>query len=596
VLSITKKLLPIQSQGNLCLTPLTAKVKIKPVMNVFLGTSASSGIGIGKAFVIPEAVKRIIPRNKISEDEHDKQWAHFEKSLEKVTADISVKMSESKDNKIQNQLYETYFLMLNDPEFLKELKKSFYAHSLNIEFVLDRQTNKYANQLRSSGNDYLAERAQDICDIFGKVLDELLDFHPFSIDTVPDGAVIVATQMNPSDTIILSKRKIAGLALTEGGVSSHVGILARSYGIPAVFALDNITSQIENSETVVVDGNNGEVISSPEEDAIKDYKAKIESEKAHAIALEKFRNVEARTKDGERFHIYANIGTVEEAKIALEEGADGIGLFRTEFLFMSESNGGRSNLFNEEAQFNAYKEVLQTMQGKPVTIRTLDAGGDKLINSPELHLNTEEKNPLMGLRAIRLSLANPLQLKTQFRALYRASVYGNLKIMLPLITDVSQVSKTLEIAKTAREELTAENVDFNRDVPIGIMIETAAAALTSDCLAKVSKFFSIGTNDLTQYIIGVDRENAGVSNLYDEFHLAVLRMIHHTIAEGRKAQIDVSVCGEMASRPASVLVLAGMGVRNLSMGPKMICTIKELLSNYSVEELRNISSKQLNSL
>lgn len=564
-------------------------------MNVFLGTSASSGIGIGKAFVIPETEKRVIPRAKITEDQHDEQWSRLEKSLANVSTDISVKIAESKDNKIQNQLYETYFLMLNDPEFLKELKKAFYAHSLNIEFVLDRQTEKYAKQLRSSGNDYLAERAQDICDIFGKVLDDMLDFKPFNIETVPNGAVIVATQLNPSDTIILSKRQIAGLALTDGGISSHVGILARNYGIPAVFALDNIATQIESGETVVVDGNTAEVISNPDEKSLEEFNLKIEEEKAHAQVLAKFRNVEAQTKDGERFYIYANIGTVEEAKLAVQEGADGIGLFRTEFLFMSEANGGNSALFNEEAQFNAYKTVLETMKGKPVTIRTLDAGGDKLINSSEIHIS-EEKNPLMGLRAIRLSLENPMQLKTQFRALYRASVYGNLKIMLPLITDVDQVKKTLKIAQTAKEELKAENIEFSPDVPIGIMVETAAAALTADCLAKVSDFFSIGTNDLTQYTIGVDRENASVSSLYNEFHLAVLRMIQNTITEGEKAGIDVSVCGEMASRKSSALVLAGMGIRRLSMSPKMICKIKELLSKYTVQELKTISSKQLNSL
>ena len=235
------------------------------------------------------------------------------------------------------------------------------------------------------------------------------------------------------------------------------------------------------------------------------------------------------------------------------------------------------------------------MKGKPVTIRTLDAGGDKLLNSTEIQTK-EEKNPLMGMRAIRLSLANPLQLKTQFRALYRASIFGNLKIMLPLITDTEQVRKTLEIAKQAREELTQEGVLFNEKVPIGIMVETAAAAMTADCLAKVSDFFSIGTNDLTQYTIAVDRENADVAGLYDEFHLAVLRMIHHTISEGKKAGIPVSVCGEMASRSASVLVLAGMGIRQLSMSPKQISTIKELLSHYTINELKNISSKQLNSL
>lgn len=564
-------------------------------MNVFLGTSASAGIGIGKAFVIPESEKRIIPRGIIAENEHDGQWVRLEKSLANVSDDISKKIEETKGNKIQNELYETYFLMLNDPEFLKELKKAFYSHSLNIEFVLDRQTEKYAKQLRSSGNSYLSERAQDICDIFGKVLDDMIGFHPFSIENVPNEAVIVATQLNPSDTIVLSKRKISGLALTEGGISSHVGILARNYGIPAVFALDNIVSQIQSGQTVVVDGDKAEVISEPEQEALVDYKKKIQDNKAYMAALEKFRNVQARTRDGEEFKIYANIGTVEEAKLALEEGADGIGLFRTEFLFMSESDGNRSNLFNEDEQFKAYKSVLQMMKGKPVTIRTLDAGGDKLINSSEIHINPE-KNPLMGLRAIRLSLANPMQLKIQLRALYRASIYGNLKIMLPLITDVDQVKQTLQIADEVKEELASEKIEFKPDVPVGIMVETAAAALTADCLAKVSDFFSIGTNDLTQYTIGVDRENASVAPLYDEFHLAVLRMIENTLAEGRKAGIDVSVCGEMASRKSSALVLAGMGIRSLSMSPKMICPIKELLSKYSVKELKAISSKQLNSL
>lgn len=564
-------------------------------MDVFLGISASGGIGIGKAFVIPDAVERIIPKSQIQKDQHESQWKRFQKSIQNVSIGISKDLLQVKDNPVQKGIFETYVLMLNDPEFLADVERTFFAGSMPIEFVLNQKTEEYADKLRSSGNDYLAERAQDICDVFGRVLDDLLDYHPFNIETVPDGSVIVARSMSPSDTIILSKRKIAGLALTEGGVSSHVGILARNYGIPAVFALEKITSQIQTGEIVVVDGNNGEVSSNPDQASLDSFRGKIQKEHEHALALEKFRKVEAHSADGERFQVLANIGTVEEAQIAMEEGADGIGLFRTEFLFMSEHEGSRSSFFNEEAQFNAYKKVLEIMKGKPVTIRTLDAGGDKLLNSTEIQTK-EEKNPLMGMRAIRLSLANPLQLKTQFRALYRASIFGNLKIMLPLITDTEQVRKTLEIAKQAREELTQEGVLFNEKVPIGIMVETAAAAMTADCLAKVSDFFSIGTNDLTQYTIAVDRENADVAGLYDEFHLAVLRMIHHTISEGKKAGIPVSVCGEMASRSASVLVLAGMGIRQLSMSPKQISTIKELLSHYTINELKNISSKQLNSL
>ena len=468
---------------------------------------------------------------------------------------------------------------------------------------MNQKTESYADRLRSSGNAYLAARAEDICDIFGRVLNDLLDFHPFNIENIPDDVVIVAKTIAPSDTVILSKRRIAGIALTEGGVSSHVGILARNYGIPAVFDIEDILDEIQNDSLLIVDGDAGEIIDSPDEKTLSDYQKKIDIAKEHAERLKKFRDIPAKTSDGVTFELMANIGTVEEAKVALEEGADGIGLFRTEFLFMSESNSHMGSAhskiaaFSEENQFNAYRQVLETMKGKPVTIRTLDAGGDKIISALDItHSTSEEKNPLMGLRAIRLTLANPQILRTQFRALYRASIYGNLKIMLPLITSVEQVEEALAIAAKVRDELRSENIPFNAAVPIGIMIETAAAAMISDCLSNVSEFFSIGTNDLTQYTIGVDRENSLVAPLYDEFHLAVLRLLDRTIGEAKIAGIPVSVCGEMASRPESVLVLAGMGVRTLSMSPKLITKIKELLSKISAEELKAISSKRLNSL
>lgn len=571
-------------------------------MNLLFGISASTGIGIGKAFVIPESEKRVIPSKPIKKSEHEENLKRFDSSLANVTAQVAVQLDAVKNDKVQSEIFETYYLMLQDPEFLGDVRRSFDNSDFPIEYVLNQKTEDYAEKLRSSGNDYLAERAQDICDIFGRVLDDMLNFHPFNIESVPDGAVIVAKTMNPSDTIILSKRKIAGLALTEGGVSSHVGILARNYGIPAVFALENITEEVQSGTKIIVDGDSGEVINEPDKKTVQEYEEKIEQTKLHEEKLKKYRNLPALSSDGEKFNLYANIGTVEEAKTAMKEGADGIGLFRTEFLFMSESNTNMSQAhasaaaFSEESQFKAYKEVLEIMQGKPVTIRTLDAGGDKLINSDVIRNTKQEKNPLMGLRAIRLSLANPQQLKTQFRALYRASIYGNLKIMLPLITSVGQVKQSLEIAKKAREELKSEKIEFNENVPIGIMVETAAASLIADCLAKVSDFFSIGTNDLTQYTIGVDRENPDVATLYNEFHLAVLRLIHRTIKEAQQAKIPCSVCGEMASRKDSVVVLAGMGIRDLSMSPKLITGVKELLSKLSVPEMRAISSKSLNSL
>ena len=572
-------------------------------MNVLFGLSASSGIGIGKAFIIPEVEKRVISSKKIKNEDKPKHLLRFERSLAKVVAQISAQLEAVKGDKTQSEIFETYFLMLNDPEFLGDVRHTFEESNFSIEYILNQKTESYADRLRSSGNAYLAARAEDICDIFGRVLNDLLDFHPFNIENIPDDVVIVAKTIAPSDTVILSKRRIAGIALTEGGVSSHVGILARNYGIPAVFDIEDILNEIANDSLLIVDGDAGEIIDSPDEQTLSDYQKKIDIAREHAERLKKFRDVPAKTKDGELFQLMANIGTVEEAKVAQEEGADGIGLFRTEFLFMSEANSNMGSAhskiaaFSEESQFNAYKKVLETMKGKPVTIRTLDAGGDKIISSLDIsHSTSEEKNPLMGLRAIRLTLANPQILRTQFRALYRASVYGNLKIMLPLITSVEQVEEALALAAKVRDELKSENIPFNAAVPIGVMIETAAAAMISDCLANVSDFFSIGTNDLTQYTIGVDRENSLVAPLYDEFHLAVLRLLDRTIGEAKIANIPVSVCGEMASRPESVLVLAGMGVRTLSMSPKLITKIKELLSKISAEELKAISSKRLNSL
>lgn len=572
-------------------------------MNVLFGLSASSGIGIGRAFVIPEAEKRVISSKKIKNEEKPKQLVRFERSLAKVVGQIAEQLEIVKDDKTQSEIFETYFLMLNDPEFLGDVRKTFDESNFSIEYVLNQKTEEYADRLRSSGNAYLAERAEDICDIFGRVLNDLLDFHPFNIENIPDDVVIIARSMAPSDTVILSKRRIAGIALTDGGVSSHVGILARNYGIPAVFDIESILDEIAPDSLVIVDGDAGEIIEDPDEKTLEDYQKKIEIAKEHEKRLKKFRDIPAKTKDGELFHLMANIGTVDEARVAMHEGADGIGLFRTEFLFMSEVNNNMGSAhskiaaFSEENQFIAYKTVLETMQGKPVTIRTLDAGGDKIISALDItHSTSEEKNPLMGLRAIRLTLANPQLLRTQFRALYRASVFGNLKIMLPLITSVEQVEEALAIAAKVRDELRVENIPFNPAVPIGIMIETAAAAMISDCLANVSDFFSIGTNDLTQYTIGVDRENSLVAPLYDEFHLAVLRLLDKTISEANKAGISVSVCGEMASRAESVMVLAGMGVRTLSMSPKLITKIKELLSKISMEELKSISSKRINSL
>ncbi len=571
-------------------------------MEVILGIPAADGTGIGTAFVIPDPVKRVISQHHIKIDQVERGWSRFLAAKQAVTLEISEHLNtlskvDEKD-KIQREVFETYILMLDDPVFLQEVQDFYKKELFNIEYTIQFKAEEYAAKLRQSGNDYLAERAHDITDVFGRVLDEMLDIHPFDINMVPDGSVIVSTSLSSADTIILSKRKIAGLALSEGGVSSHVVILARNYGIPTVVGLNRITKKIRTGETVIIDGKTAEVLISPDRSTIQDYKVKINQENQRKLELRAYLNKQALTKDGVEFKLYANIGTPEEAELAKAEGADGIGLFRTEFLYMAE-NGASLNAaarsFSEETQFKAYKHVLEVMEGKPVTIRTLDAGGDKLINSVDIPL-VQEKNPLMGLRAVRLSLEFPNVLKTQLRALYRAGLYGNLRIMFPLITSVDQVKQCKQIIEEVKKELTNENIPFKEDIPVGIMIETAAAAIVSDCLANVSDFFSLGTNDLTQYTIAIDRENPHVASLYNEFNLAVLRLIQMTVNTSTERNIPLSVCGEMAGRSDSVMVLGGMGIRHLSMSPKLISSTKELLSRFTISELEAISSKHLNNL
>ncbi len=557
-------------------------------MDLFFGASISPGIGRGNAFVIPDQAQRVIPQTPITARQVDSEWSRYVYARDAVSKQISSQMEQLQSGK---EIFETYALMLADPVFNKELEDSLSSLLFNVEHVLNLKMEEYAERLRDSGNDYLAERGQDITDIFGRVLNELLNIHPFDMEKVPEGVVLIAQSLSASEAMVISKKRLSGLALVEGGASSHVAILARNYAVPAVFSLPKAIKKIHNSERIILDADSAELIVDPDAGTVLDYQKKVEQIAERKKALLLFRSKPALTKDGELFHLYANIGSVDEAKIALEEGAEGIGLFRTEFLFMNELNAvteGGARVVTEQAQFEAYKSVLQIMGDKPVTIRTLDAGGDKLLKMVDAPTE-DEKNPLMGLRAIRMSLRHPSIFKSQLRALYRASVYGNLKIMFPLVTSQEQVEAARAVASQVCEELSEEGVEFKRDVPLGIMVETAAAGIIADCLATVSDFFSIGTNDLTQYTLCVDRENTNVAELYDECHLAVLRLIENTIAAAKKQGIPVSVCGEMASRIDSAMLLAGMGIRTLSMGSSQISLVKEKLSTMTIKELEAIS-------
>lgn len=567
-------------------------------MEVYKGLAISDGIGLGQVFVVPETPIRHIPQRQIEPADMKKEWQRLEDAIKTVHSRIKSKLKGAKSS--QEEILQTYIVMLEDVEFIKQVKTMFSSTKMNVEFVLNEKVTEMANMLRAANDDYLSERAADISDIFGQVIDEILGYKPFDFQQVPEDVIVVAESISAADAVILLRRNMKALVVTEGGISSHLAILSRNAQVPAVFGIPGVTQKFSTGNTAIVNGTEGIVVVAPDEMSLKEFKLLEKAEFERKAKLDKMRKKPAISVDGVEFGIYANIGLPEEAKKALDEGADGIGLFRTEFLFMgavqSAKNAGSSSIHSvtEEAQFVAYRQVLEIMGKKPVTIRTLDTGGDKLIKEAGIPMPVEQ-NPLLGSRAIRLTLAHKNLFKRQLRALFRASVYGNLRIMLPLITHLSQVQEALQLIKEVKYELSAEKISFKKDVPIGIMVETAAAGIVADLFAKQVDFFSVGTNDLTQYTLGIDRENTAVASLYDEHNIAVLRLIKHTVESAKTQGIPLTVCGEMAGNPEDALLLAGMGVRSFSMSVARFPSVKAALASHTIEELEEKAALSLNS-
>lgn len=568
-------------------------------MQVYFAQSATSGVHIGKAFLVPIETKRVSSPKPIESADLEVGWSSFTNALEKVQEDIAGRLAlitSDKSSSVQKAILDAYMLMINDSVFIKEVRAQYEKTLLSIDWVLDERVNSYAERLKSSGNEYLRERAQDLLDVFSLVADEMQGVKHFDTKSVAPGSVVIAQYLCVNDTIALAKQKVGAFVIRDGGIYSHVMILARTYNIPTLVGIDTleIASKIKNGDTVIVNCPQQQFIIDAESATIKEYKRLEEAHKTQEAIYQAFSDKDAKTSDGVPFTILANIGSIEEAKSAFKAGADGIGLFRTEFLYMNQALGGSltGHVFSENAQFEVYKEVLKIAKGKVVTIRTFDAGGDKIIGG--VGLKGGEKNPLMGLRAIRLSLSHPKVFRTQVRSMLRASVYGKLQILLPLITSEDQVLQSLAIIESVKEELTRDEIAFDKSVKLGIMIETAAAAIISDRLSKLVDFFSLGTNDLIQYTLGIDRENPNVSALYDEYNTAVLRLIKLTVKNATAAKIGICVCGEMAGQEESLLVLGGLGVRTLSMSAPLMAKAKSALAATTIKKMEALARKKLN--
>jgi phosphotransferase system enzyme I (PtsI) len=562
-------------------------------MQIINGVSIFDGIAMGGAFVVPERVHNSIPKYALRPQDIEKDWARFLSAKEKAEAALKAELAcAAGDGRL---ILETHRMMLGDSVFMSGLRAFFEQCGQNIEYALDCHVAASAQALRDAGNAALAERADDIADVFGRVMQELLGNEAFDFGKTPAGAIVVARKLQPSEALALFKRRPAGLCLAEGGASGHLAILAREERVPAVFAARDAHTAIRTGNAVILDGAKARVYVEPDEKTAAAFRRRQKEDARFFEFLRTARDKPCVTRDGKRIFLFANIGKSEEARQALDEGADGVGLFRTEFLFMDEeSRRGRS--VPEDVQFEAYRAALETMKRKPVVIRTLDAGGDKFVEAVQDDKSLRrppEENPLLGERSIRLTLAHPDLLKKQLRALYRASVYGDLRIMLPLVVSLAEIRAVRALAAEVKNRLASENIPFNRRTPVGIMVETPAAALASDAFAPYSDFFSIGTNDLTQYSLGIDRENPAVSALYDEFHLSVLRLVKTTADNALAAGVPVSVCGEMAGTPEGAVFLAGAGINTLSMASPLIPRIKHTLAQFSSEELAEIARAAL---
>lgn len=550
---------------------------------IYKGIAGAEGIGIGKALVVCEQTldySHVVFSG--AENETNRLQAAIAAFCEKVTA-MQKKLTASVGEK-QAEILNGQIMMIQDP-FMTSQMQDFIAGGQCAEAAVDAVCNMYIEMFSSVEDDLTRQRATDIRDMRARLLGILLGQTEVDLSDLPPETVLVAHDFTPSMTANMQKEHIVGILSECGSKTSHSAILARSLELPAVMSVENICTLLENGDTVIVDGTRGEAVVRPAQGILEAYASKREQLKMEKQALHAFAGKKTVTADGKQLAVYANIGKPDDVPAVLQNDGEGVGLFRTEFLFMD-----RTALPSEEEQFAAYRAVATQMQGKEVIIRTLDVGGDKDI--PYLHMEKEE-NPFLGHRAVRYCLDNPEIYKVQLRALLRASAYGNIKIMLPLVTTVSEVRRVRELLESTKAELRKENIEFRDTIPVGVMIETPAAAMTADLLAKEADFFSIGTNDLTQYTMAVDRGNSKVSALYSHYNPAVLRLIKQTAEAANRAGIPVGMCGEAAGDKAFIPLLIAFGLHEFSVTPAAVLPTRKTVSLWSKTDADALAERVL---
>ena len=548
------------------------------------GVGASSGIGIGTIVCIREEsldYSKVVFQREAEEKARLKEAVDtFCKVTQEMAEDIRRRVGEKESEILSGQI-----MMLSDP-FMTGQMEEMIASGSCAEAALDSVCQMYIEMFSNVDDELMRQRATDIRDIRTRMLRLLLGISSVDIASVPAGTVLAAKDLTPSMTVGLKKENISAILTEIGGKTSHSAILARALEIPAVLGIPQVLDQVSDGQQAIVDGESGEVILSPDEDTLKRYTAQWKEQQEQKAMLSVYRDRKTQDADGRNYELYSNIGSVAEAQIALENGAEGIGLFRTEFLFMD-----RTAMPTEQEQYEAYKAVSDIMQGKEVIIRTLDVGGDKEISYLKME---SEQNPFLGWRAIRYCLEESDLFKVQLRALLRTGAeHKNIKIMLPLVTGVQEIRAAKQLLEECKQELAAQGIAYDDNIQVGIMIETPAAALIADLLAKEAAFFSIGTNDLTQYTLAVDRGNAKVENLYTTLHPAVLRSIRSIIRAAKEAKIPVGMCGEAAADPALIPLLLEFGLDEMSVSASSILKTRKIVSQWSQKETAEVEQKAM---
>jgi phosphoenolpyruvate-protein phosphotransferase (PTS system enzyme I) len=548
----------------------------------FHGIAASPGIVMGRAYVFTKHLPRVVEK-PITKEDVPKEIERLEHAVMRSERELQkiLQLTEQKIGNSKAKIFEAQIMILADTVLFGAIRKRIEKEMKNVEFIVNNEISKYQQMMMNAPDEYMRERAYDVEDVKNRVIRNILQEK--LISRFEHHSVVISEMLTPADTILFSRNDVLAYCTDVGGTTSHSALLSRSLKIPSVVGLKNITLQIQTGDNIIVDGYGGSVILNPTRATIAHYNRLKREHRAFDTKLNEIRSFEAETLDGKCVELLSNIEFSEEAGYLGEKGSHGVGLYRTEGLFMREEEYP-----NEEEQFLEYKTILQKISPHKVVIRTLDVGGDKVVET-----SFQEGNPFLGWRGIRVSLDRPEIFSVQLRAMYRASVFGKLWIMLPMISGVKEIRRTKEIIKQVQKKLRSENIPFDENVKLGAMIEIPSAAVVAGDIAEEVDFLSIGTNDLIQYLIAVDRGNDVVSSLYQEFHPAVIKTIRHIIEEAHNHGKPVAMCGEMAGDPIATLLLLGLGLDDFSMTPIILPEIKKIIRSVHFSEAKEIAEQVL---